>query len=322
MHSKFSWAKLLLLLPAIACLSWRGRHTYCSWRWEGFSYTFSLSRVLLSLEPLTDCWSPRAVAFSGLSTPLSSPGPCLLCGWLSGSSPGLRNKSPGLSPGSSNLLASLDKLHNVSSLTLFFYNKEWYQRVTVKTKCDNGCERHVNCTHCVNVQAHSRWLGSGTKRIRMSQCSLWWGGAGHRRWFGSIDGYWRVGVCEEEGRGRVVSSMISKWKGILQRAAGRWWGLFWEGLCETQKCECCCCGAQHREQGESCLHFCTDSAWTRAGEGCWVGCVLWGSVGGSPASRSMLSEGIDTSRCIRSWSLSSEAFQEWMWCGFERKRVG
>lgn len=50
------------------------------------------------------------------------------------------------------LLALLDKLLHFSSRRFFFSNRGMRslpQRITVKTKHDNGAERHVNCTHRV-----------------------------------------------------------------------------------------------------------------------------------------------------------------------------
>lgn len=45
---------------------------------------------------------------------------------------------------------------------------------------------------------------------------------------------------------------------IERGAASRWWGLFWEGLLETQRFKQYCFGAGHTERGESSsLSLCT-----------------------------------------------------------------
>lgn len=61
-HSRFSLAKFFLSVSLTACLSWRDRHTYCSWRRKGLNYSFSLWRVTFSLKPPMDCSGPRAVS--------------------------------------------------------------------------------------------------------------------------------------------------------------------------------------------------------------------------------------------------------------------
>lgn len=116
-------------------------------------------------------------------------------------------------------IRSLDKLLSFSSLRFFFYNRcmrSLPQRITVKTKRDNGGERHINCTHCVKlgpipVCGDPGFRSSTCLRVSYNGVTL----ATHWQWFGSVVGYGKAVVYKEEAGGSMVRSMMNKGKGIL-----------------------------------------------------------------------------------------------------------
>lgn len=73
-HSRFCLAERLSL-SLNACLSWGDRHSYCSWRGKGLSYSLSLEESLLLWSPQQSAQAQGQCRISRLSTPLAVPGP-------------------------------------------------------------------------------------------------------------------------------------------------------------------------------------------------------------------------------------------------------
>lgn len=143
MHSRFSLTRPPLSLSLNACLSWRERNTYCSWRREVLSYSFNLQRVTLSLNPPM-VWSAQAQGrfqFLRLSSMPALPGPLTSVRVVEENKCWTQEVKPWIQSWLLYLLASLDKLLHFSSLRFFFCNRGMRslpQWITMKTKRDNG----------------------------------------------------------------------------------------------------------------------------------------------------------------------------------------